>query len=110
MVSFSIKPGGQTDKSESPNYVNKAELIGEYQSFSQFLLGILRNFKLRGLLTDLKQHQIKELLAGSDKFLAKVLPVFSKLETGVLHGKTIYKSKVGEILLCSFLILVGILV
>ena len=34
MVSFSIKPGGQTDATESPNLVNKAELTGEYQSFS----------------------------------------------------------------------------
>ena len=49
MVSFSIKPGDQTDETESPNLnlVNK---------------------------TELKQQEIKELLAGSYKFLAKVLP------------------------------------
>ena len=34
MVSFSIKPGDQTDETESPNLnlVNKTELKGEYQS------------------------------------------------------------------------------
>ena len=38
MVSFSIKPGDQTDETESPNLnlVNKTELKGEYQSFSFF--------------------------------------------------------------------------
>ena len=34
MVSFSIKPGDQTDEIQSPNLnlVNKTELKGEYQS------------------------------------------------------------------------------
>ena len=36
MVSFSIKPGDQTDETESPNLnlVNKTELKVEYQGFS----------------------------------------------------------------------------
>ena len=39
MVSFSIKPGDQTDEIQTPNLnlVNKTELKGEYQSFSFFL-------------------------------------------------------------------------
>ena len=39
MMSFSVKSGDQTDKTESPNLVNKTELKdkGEYQSFSFFL-------------------------------------------------------------------------
>ena len=38
MVSFSIKPGDQTDEIQTPNLnlVNKTELKGEYQSFSFF--------------------------------------------------------------------------
>ena len=36
MVSFSIKPGDQTNETESPNLVNETELKGEYQSFSFF--------------------------------------------------------------------------
>ena len=30
MVSFSIKPGDQTDEAESPNFVNKTELKSKY--------------------------------------------------------------------------------
>ena len=38
MVSFSIKPGDQTDETESRNLVNETEeLTGEYKSFSFFL-------------------------------------------------------------------------
>ena len=37
MVSFSIKPGDQTDETESPNLVNKTQVTDENQSFSFFL-------------------------------------------------------------------------
>ena len=68
MVRFSIKPGDQTDETERANLnlVNKTELKGEYQSFSLFLLDVLRNFKRRGLLTDLNQQEIKEMLASQN--------------------------------------------
>ena len=39
MMSFSLKPGDQTNKTECPNLVNKTELKdkGEYHSFSFFV-------------------------------------------------------------------------
>ena len=37
MVSFSIKPGDQTDETESPNLVNKTELKTEYLPKPYFL-------------------------------------------------------------------------
>ena len=64
MVSFSIKPGDQTDETESPNLVNKT--VGtqsqRYQSFSFFLYIYIRcseKFQTEGLLTDLKHREIK---------------------------------------------------
>ena len=39
------------------------------------------------LLTDLKEQEIKEMLAGSSNFLAEVLPALSKRETGIVNLK-----------------------
>ena len=86
MVSSSIKPGDQTDETESPNLVNKTELTGEYQSFS-FYKVFWETSNGGGYSSHLKQQEIKELLAGSYNFLAEVLPAFSKLEIGIVKLK-----------------------
>ena len=86
MVSFSIKPGDQTDETEIPNLVNKTELTGEYQSFS-FYKVFWETSNGGGYSSHLKQQEIKELLAGSYNFLAEVLPAFSKLEIGIVKLK-----------------------
>ena len=85
--------------------MNKAELTGEYQDFSFFLYYNCVRCSEKGLLTNLKQQKIKELLAGSYHFSAEVLPAFSKLEIDIVKLKV---NKVGGILLFSLLILVGI--
>ena len=74
MVSSSIKPGDQTDETESPNLnlVNKTELKGEYQSSFYKVFWEISNGG--DVLTDLKQEEIKELLAGSYNFSAEMLP------------------------------------
>ena len=52
MVSFSIKPGDQTDEAESPNLVNKTELKSKYlpkpfflsiRYFEKFLTEVVTN-------------------------------------------------------------------
>ena len=60
VVSFSITPGDQTDETESPKLVNLTKQNSRWvQSFSFVLLGVLRNFKRRGLLTDLETTRNK---------------------------------------------------
>ena len=60
MVSFSITPGDQADETESPKLVNLTKQNSRWvQSFSFVLLGVLRNFKQRGLLTDLETTRNK---------------------------------------------------
>ena len=61
MVSFSIKPGNQNDETESPNLVNKlANMVNKL--FFLLAISCSEKFQMEGVLTDLKQQEIKELL------------------------------------------------
>ena len=61
MVSFSIKPGNQNDETENPNLVNKfANMVNKL--FFLLAISCSEKFQMEGVLTDLKQQEIKELL------------------------------------------------
>ena len=72
-MSFLIKPSDQTDETESPNLDNKTELKGVPKLFFHSVR-CSEKFQMEGLLTDLQQQEIKELLAGSFNFSTEVLP------------------------------------
>ena len=90
LVSFSIKPGDETDQTEPPNLLTKqnwtvSTKLFFLQNFTLTQLSLrlglgtlasLSRFRplTRVLLTDLNQQEIKELLAGFYSFSTEVLP------------------------------------
>ena len=116
MVSFSIKPGQQTDETEYPNLVTKQNSKVSIKAFLSaklywypnstqartryFTLVTLSTFRplRRGSQTDLKQQEIKELLAGSYRQLFNKSAVFSKLEIGIVKLKLKSESR----MICFF--------
>ena len=104
MVSFSTKPGDQTDKTDSPNLVNKTELtaVSTKAFLSFYSISCSEKFQIEEVANWSKATRNKRSASWIYDFSAEVLPALSKLEIGIV------KLKLGGILLYSLLILVGV--